>query len=161
MSTAANTLPSDSQPVPAKKRRKSIKPPNVQAAILAKYSMGESKTKIAKDLQISRTTVWELLKADETERIVLEGRSRAIGYIHKSLDVIENRLNKNDGSVAISLLRGTQVLNNQPVTVNQNNYQANTWITMKAQLAGERELEPIVVNASTEPGDNPTQKSEL
>jgi hypothetical protein len=109
---------------------KSIKPPMVQAAVIAKYSNGESKTQIANDLGMGRNTVTAILSQSEIEQYVLEGRSKVVSLIPKAIRAVENRLDKNDGSVAIGVLRGTQVLVNQQNTTNVT----NNFAVMLAQL---------------------------
>jgi hypothetical protein len=144
VSNAQNAIPEQLEPRRATIKHKSIKPPSVQAAIIAKHAMGETKTQIAKDLDISRSTVHTILSSSDIEQQVLLGRSRAVSLIPKSLDVAEYRLSKNDGSMALGLLRGTQVLVNQPITANQTNIQANTWIQMRVER--DKEALPLVAN---------------
>lgn len=138
--TPQNTLQSDLQPIPARKPRKSIKPTSVQAAILARSAMGETKTQIANDLGISRTTVHTILSSSEIEREVILGRSRVVQLIPNSIDVIEKKIEKGSETAALAILRGTQVLNNQPATVNQTNVQANTWIQMLTAKRTEEQV---------------------
>lgn len=57
--------------------------------------------------------------------------------IPTSVRVIERKLEKNSETAALAILRGTQVLTNQPSTVNQMNIQANTWIQMRQQRDAE------------------------
>lgn len=159
--TPTNALPSDSQPVPATKRRKSMKPAVVQAAIIARSAIGDSKSQIAKDLNVSRGTVYSVLSGNEIEQEQLIGRSRCVRLIPTSVDVIEKRLEKGSETAALAILRGTNVLMNQPIAATTNNYQANTWITMQAQKAAERNIDSITLNASNEPSDNLPSKSEL
>jgi hypothetical protein len=146
MSTTPNSPPSDLQPVTAPKIRKSRKHPTIQTAVIAKALTGENKTNIAKDLKITRGTVNAILNQTDIAHQIELGRSRAISLIPRSLDVVENRLEKNDGSVAISLLRGTQVLVNQQNTTIQNNTQANVWIQMRERATAEK---AITVEATT------------
>jgi len=146
-----NAIPCDSQPILAPKRRKSTKPPEIQTAVIAKALTGQSKSNIAKDLDITRGTVAAILNQTDIEHQVQLGRSRAISLIPRSLDVVENRLDRNDGSVAISLLRGTQVLQNQAVQVNVQNNGAMAWIQLN-QAKAEQVLEcpPIDTQAKSD-----------
>lgn len=115
----------------------SAKPTTVQTAVITKYAQGESKTQIATDLDISRNTVYSILSSNEIEQHVLEGRSRVVSLIPKAIRAVENRLDKNDGSVAIGLLRGTQVLVNQQSTTNVT----NNFAVMLAQLEQTRQID--------------------
>lgn len=153
MNTSPDSPPSDLQPIRATKQRRSLKDPVVKQAVIAHALLGANNSQIAKHLDIDRSTVKAILSATEIQQQVELGRSRAISLIPRSLDVIENRLEKNDGNVAISLLRGTNVLMNQSLTVNQNNIQANTWITMRSQRQAEEKqiIECVTVDA---PSDN-------
>jgi hypothetical protein len=74
--------------------------------------------------------VYAVLSQNEIEQHVLEGRSRVVSLIPKAIRAVENRLDKNDGSVAIGVLRGTQVLVNQSPTTNVT----NNFAVMLAQL---------------------------
>ena len=98
------------------KQRKSRQSVATQSAIIAKYAMNEPKCKIAKDLGIAKQTVLTVLNATEIKRTVEEGRSRAISLIPRSLEVAEYRLSKNDGTMALGILRGTKVLVNEQLT---------------------------------------------
>ncbi len=132
---------------------RSVKPTVVKTEVISRHLQGDNNSLIARELDISRPTVQRILAESEIDTIVREGRSRAIMLIPRSLDVVENRLEKNDGSIAISLLRGTNVLMNQALTVNQNNIQANTWITMRAQRSNEETQLAIDVK----PDEKPTE----
>jgi hypothetical protein len=57
------------------KKRKSNKPKAVQAAVFVKRAAGESKRKIAKDLEISRNTVTAILDDTELNQFVERGKS--------------------------------------------------------------------------------------
>jgi hypothetical protein len=102
---------------------------------MAKYSQGDNKSQIASDLNISRGTVYAILSQSDIEQQVLEGRSRVVQLIPKAIAAVENRLAKNDGSVAIGVLRGTQVLVNQQATTNVT----NNFAVMLAQLEQTRQ----------------------
>jgi hypothetical protein len=128
---------SDSQPITAPKRRKSSKPPLVQQAVIANALLGASNLQIAKDLNIDRATVKRILSSTDIQHHIEIGRSDCVRMIPKSVRVIRQRLEKGSETAALSILRGTQVLQNQPITVNQNNIQANTWITMRQQRSNE------------------------
>ena len=136
---------------------KSTKPPIVKTNVLTRHIQGASNSLIAEELNISRPTVQRILEESEIDTIVKQGRSRVIQLIPKSIDVVDKRLDRCDGSVAISLLRGTQVLQNDAVTNNtQNNFAFNIAALKleKANQAAEQpaiELEQPVV-ATRKPG---------
>src|SRR5215472_1878057 len=87
----------------------------LESIIVAKHVAGETKTQIAEDLNTDRNLIARVLNDSEVLQYVEYGRSRAVSLIPKSLDVAEYRLAKNDGSMALGILRGTKVLQNEPV----------------------------------------------
>src|SRR5271166_1358867 len=76
-----NTPTEQLQAPTAIKQRRSTKPPVVQAAIIARNALGDSKTDIARDLGISRQTVHSILNSSELEQTITAGRSRAVSLI--------------------------------------------------------------------------------
>ena len=126
------------QPARASIKRKSRQDAIVQSAAIAQRMLNVPKTKIAKDLGIARGTLDTILDSAQIEQTILAGRSRAISLIPRSLDVCEYRLGKNDGNVALSLLRGTQVLQNQQVVANTT----NNFAFMLAQLKQQSSDQP-------------------
>ena len=157
MSTSPNAPQSQLEAIPAPKRRKSNKPPQIREAVIAHALLGTSNTKIAKELDINRATVASILSSAEINQHIESGRSRAVSLIPRSLDVVEYRLEKNDGSVALGLLRGTQVLQNQAVQVNVQNNGAMTWLQVN-QAKAENQPEQPVIEATT-PASTTTSNS--
>jgi DNA-binding IclR family transcriptional regulator len=128
----------------------------VQQAVLANALIGASNSQIAKDLNIDRATVKRILSASDMQHHIEIGRSDCVRMIPKSVRVIRQRLEKGSETAALSILRGTQVLINQPLTVNQSNIVANTWITMRAQKAAEAQQTLDVTPISSESPANTT-----
>ena len=95
--------------------------PRLETAVLVKHMAGQNMQQIADDLGVARQTVSCVLNTEEMQRYVEYGRSRAVSLIPRSLDVAEYRLKKNDGTMALGILRGTQVLINQQPPVNTTN----------------------------------------
>lgn len=169
MATSPNSPTEQLEPIPATKQRKSRKPPQIKEAVIAHALLGTSNTQIAKELDINRATVASILSSAEINQHIEIGRSRAVSLIPRSLDVAEYRLSKNDGSMALGILRGTNVLQNQSVSGTQLNIQANTWITMRQQKQAEnaqivefRVIEPakqIETAPNSSNATQPTSKS--
>jgi len=107
----------------ATKRRstkgKSTKPEPVKAAVIARTVQGESKSKIARDLEIDRATVRRIIDASEISRIVEEGKSECYGMVPKSVSNIEAAVNQGDVKASFGILKGTGVLKNGNSNGNQ------------------------------------------
>lgn len=88
----------------------SIKPPSVQAAVVAKSLAGESKSQIAEDLGIARNTVYKILSDAQLSDLVLEGKSGVYGLIPKAVKAFEHALDKHKTPEATLILRATGVL---------------------------------------------------
>jgi len=138
MAEQQNTPQQQLQPTQQRKYRRVKNIPVLEAAAIAKFSAGECKSDIAKDLGVHRNTIAGILNASEIQQHIEYGRSRAVSLIPKSLDVAEYRLNKNDGSMALGILRGTQVLVNQQIAQSTT----NNFAVMIAQLKQDRSAEP-------------------
>ena len=161
MSTSPNAPQSQLEPIPAtfqpKKQRKSTKPAAIKTAVTAKYLIGETKTQIAKDLGIAHNTVNSILNAQEINELVLEGRSKCVQMIPRSVRVMSDRLAKGSETAALAILRGTQVLQNQAVQVNVQNNGAMTWLQVN-QAKAENQLDKPVIEATT-PASTTTSNS--
>jgi hypothetical protein len=149
-----NAIPSDSQPTTAthissshpKPTRKSYKPGLVKAAVIAKALIGEHNSKIARDLNIDRSTVRTILDSSTIRQQIEEGRSDCVRMIPRSIRVIDQRLEKGSETAALAILRGTQVLVNAPLAANQTNIQANVWLQLQQSRESEQQ-KPIEVEA--------------
>lgn len=65
------------------------KAPKVQQEVIAKRLQGESKRKIARDLQMGRDTVDRILSESQIEEAVAQGRSRLVELVPKAVQLIE------------------------------------------------------------------------
>jgi len=106
-SQTPDTSPSDSQPIPAYKPRKSIKPPAIQSAILAKRANGASKARIASDLSISKNTVTNVLELNDFDRNLDAERKESLSLIPLARAAVKARLEKNDGAIGIKVLENS------------------------------------------------------
>jgi hypothetical protein len=70
------------------------KSPQVQQVVIAKRLQGESKRKIARDLQMGRDTVDRILSESQVEAAVAQGRSRLIEMVPKALQLIQRALDQ-------------------------------------------------------------------
>jgi hypothetical protein len=68
------------------------KAPQVQQAVISQRLQGDSKRKIARDLDIDRKTVDRILSESQIEEAVAQGRSRLVELVPKALQVIEAAL---------------------------------------------------------------------
>ncbi len=89
------------------KPSKSIKAPAVKAAVLVSRANGKAKREIARELGIGRPTVDKIIKEANLDQIMESGELGAFGMIHKSLDVLDQRLTKGSESAATYLLSNT------------------------------------------------------
>lgn len=89
---------------------RSIKPPSVQAAVIAKKTLGDSNLKIANDLEINRATVQNILEQCNYKQLVEEGKIRVFKMIPKACDAFDGALDRKDVSVATTVLKGCGVL---------------------------------------------------
>src|SRR6202035_4756441 len=106
-SNPTNTLKAPSQPITAIKARLSMKPPAVKAAIIAKRANGEDTTKIAKDLGITRNTTRKIIAESNIDRLIESAEVGAAHLIHKSINVLDQRLDKCSESAATFILSNT------------------------------------------------------
>lgn len=68
------------------------KAPKVQQEVIAKRLQGESKRKIARDLQMGRDTVDRILSESQIEEAVAQGRSRLLELVPKAVQLIETAI---------------------------------------------------------------------
>jgi predicted transcriptional regulator len=85
------------------------KSPAVQAAVIAKHMIGESKSQIAEDLGMSRVTVNHILSDSEIANMIAEGKSSIVRLIPKSIKAFERAIDKGKTPEAETILRSTGV----------------------------------------------------
>ena len=87
---------------------KSRKPLAVQQQIITRASLGESKSQIARELNVHRNTVSRLLSGADIMQTVQEVRSDMVlaGDLQKSAKVLRAKLNRGSESAATTILRG-------------------------------------------------------
>jgi hypothetical protein len=102
-----NSLVQQLEPARAKKPRKSTKAPGIKAAVITSRVQGKSKRSISMDLGITRNTVDTILEESNIEQHLISGETTAFGLMHKSLDVLDQRLSKGSESAATYLLSNT------------------------------------------------------
>ena len=133
-----NSQQSQLQPATRKKYTRIAGNPHMETVVLTKHLAGENNTKIANDLGVGRQTISRVLNDEQMTQYVEYGRSKAISLIPKSLKVAEYKLNRNDGTMALGILRGTRVLQNEQVTVNTQNNFAFGYAQLLEQSAGDQ-----------------------
>jgi predicted transcriptional regulator len=89
----------------------SNKPPIVQAAVIAKHMLGESKTQIAEDLGMSRVTINGILNETELNDIVMRGKADVYRMIPEAISGIRKAIKRGKTTEEAQLvLRSTGVL---------------------------------------------------
>jgi hypothetical protein len=89
----------------------SNKPPIVQAAVIAKHFMGDSKTQIAGDLGMSRVTVNNILSESELTELVARGKTDIYRMIPEAVAGIRKAIKRGKTTEEAQLvLRSTGVI---------------------------------------------------
>lgn len=70
------------------------KSPQVQQAVIAKRLHGESKRKIARDLEMGRNTVDRILSESQVEAAVAQGRTQIVELVPKALQLIQRAIDQ-------------------------------------------------------------------
>jgi hypothetical protein len=68
------------------------KSPQVQQAVIAKRLQGESKRKIARDLEMGRDTVDRILSESQVEAAVAQGRTQLVELVPKAIQLIQRAI---------------------------------------------------------------------
>lgn len=98
---------SHSQAIPATRPRRSVKPPQLKAAVITRRVQNQSKRKIAKDLGITRNTVATILEESHIEQHLQAFQVESVGLVPASLQVYRDRLAKGSEFVATKVLENT------------------------------------------------------
>jgi hypothetical protein len=98
LETAAIAIP---QPI---KRKRSIKPPAVKNEVVARRSLGQTKTQIARDLGIAVNTVSSIVALSDIDAIMEDGRLGTMKRVPQALKTLDVRLEKNSENAALWLL---------------------------------------------------------
>ena len=85
---------------PPKPQPRSIKPPHIQAAVIARRATGQSKRQICKELGIARNTVDTILKTTDIDatlqaeamKVAAQAHAQAVWQPEQVKSVIRNRL---------------------------------------------------------------------
>jgi hypothetical protein len=70
------------------------KSPQVQQAVIAKRLNGESKRKIARDLEMGRNTVDRILSESQVEAAVAQGRTQLVELVPKAIQLIQRAIDQ-------------------------------------------------------------------
>jgi hypothetical protein len=97
------------QPIRKKsyKPTKTLKPPAIQSAILAKRASGSSKAKIAKELGMAVNTVTNVLELNDFDRSLEVEQRTSLALIPRAIQVAHDRLSKGSENMAIKVLENT------------------------------------------------------
>jgi hypothetical protein len=91
----------------AYKPKKTLKPPAIQSAILAKRANGSSKAKIAKELGMAINTVTNVLELNDFDKNLQTEQAQSLKLIPKAIQVAHDRLSKGSENMAIHVLENT------------------------------------------------------
>lgn len=153
--TPAQTASPASAPKPKRTRseilrgnKRAEKPQVVKTQVIAKHLNGESKSQIARDLDLSRPTVRNILEESEVSSIVEAGRSDCVGLVPDAVSGLKHGIvDKRDWRASATLLRGVGVLTSGPTVVVQTNVYAETWVAMRKAREQERLETPGIAPA--------------
>lgn len=70
------------------------KAPQVQQAIIAKRLGGDSKRKIARDLDVNRKTVDRILSESQVEAAVAQGRTQLVEMVPRAMQLIQKAIDE-------------------------------------------------------------------
>jgi hypothetical protein len=106
-----NSPTSALEPIPATKKpykpRKTLKPPALQAKVLTKRHMGDSKRQIAKDLGIAFNTVTSIVELNNFDSTLQSEQAESLNLIPLARNAVLERLKKNDGNIGLRVLENT------------------------------------------------------
>ena len=97
------SAPASQQQQTARKPR-STKPAVIKAAVLVRRVSGQSKSQIAKDLDITRNCVKSIIEEGDIDQLVERGVISCKQLIAKAVDVIDYRLDKKSETAAFGIL---------------------------------------------------------
>jgi len=143
------------EPIPAnlpqqaisKNQRRSVKPTMVKTAVLAKTIAGDNMSKIAKDLDIDRSTVRTILSASDIQQSVEAIRSEMVldGDLLLTRRNLRRKLESGSESVTLAVARGYGILKSNPeTTINVLNVGAASY----AQRMETRSVDAITVESA-------------
>jgi hypothetical protein len=101
------TDPTHSQPVPARKFTRSRKPPAIKTAVLTRYSQGQDKASIGRDLGITRNTVRAIVNESDLDLHLSVNQTVSLELIPEAIRVAKVRLSKDSENMAIKVLENT------------------------------------------------------
>ena len=160
MSTLPQTL--ESAKKPSYRPRKTLKPPALQAKILAHRAIGTSKEQIARDLSIDKRTVTSIIELHDFDRELETGRSLSVNLIPDAIRVAKHRLSQNSENMAIKVLENTIWPLNQKagksndphLTLAIQNLMGN--VTLQSQPnQQDSNLQPISTPSASKSSDQP------
>lgn len=163
MSTSQQVL--ENQPPPARKAykpRKTLKPPAIQAKVLALRHLGNSKEQIAKDLSIDKRTVTSVLELHDFDRELETGRSLSVNLIPDAIRVAKYKLSQNSENMAIKVLENTIWPLNQKagkaidprLTLSIQNLMGNVTVQAPQEKQNDGRVENVATSGPSD-GDKP------
>lgn len=96
-------------PKPVKRKYNRI-PPSVKTEIVARRVNKQQITTIAREMEISRPTVYKVLDETNIDAMLESGRLGIARLIPKAIDVVDARLGKGSESAAFGVLNGIGVI---------------------------------------------------
>lgn len=90
---------------------RSIKEPLEKAAVIAQRLAGKSKSKIARDLHISRPTVRRILAEPEIATLLEDAKAKTYALLDDATEACRWQLRKkHNGNIGLELLKGVGIL---------------------------------------------------
>jgi hypothetical protein len=91
-------------------QKSSRKPPAIKNEVIARRVLGQTKTRIAKDLGIAINTASSIIDLSGVDRMLDSARLGCAGLAQKAVTVVDEKLDKKSESAAFRLLEGVGVL---------------------------------------------------
>lgn len=124
------------------KRKYNRIPPSVKTEIVARRVQKQQITTIAREMQISRPTVYKVLDETNIDAMLESGRLGIAKLIPKAIDVVDKRLDKGSESAAFGVLNGIGVIGKDAVQGKSAHLQADVHLQVAVQtLLGTKENE--------------------
>lgn len=112
-----------------------------KTAVVTKALTGQSKSKIARDLKISRPTVDVILKEADFDNIVTQAKVKTYALLNDATDACRYQLRKkHNGNIGLELLKGVGIL--RPSESSQET-------TIKVMILTAQSMPPQEANAAS------------
>ena len=137
-------------------KTKSVKPEAVKQAVVSKRLQGESKRQIARDLDIHRETVDNILDESQVEAALAQWRRDYVQLVPTALKIVERMLEKAQDeasvdkdmfSAALQVLKGTGV--HEERTRSQNTVKISKDLTNASDEELDKSISELLATSSS------------